>query len=81
MLAKLSRHPDDPADASGLSLAVVHSLAETGGAAGGVSGGQPVFDINDSDEDAKPDVNTEDGDASISTGGRHGGGRRRNDGR
>jgi hypothetical protein len=33
MLAKLSRHPDDPEDAPGLSLAVVHSLAGAGGAA------------------------------------------------
>jgi hypothetical protein len=35
MLAKLSRHPDDPEDAPGLSLAVAHSLARIGGAAGG----------------------------------------------
>jgi hypothetical protein len=69
MLAKLSRHPDDPADARGLSLAVAHSLAvagETaGGATGGVPSGQPVFDISCSDEDVKPDVKTEDGVAQA----------------
>jgi hypothetical protein len=37
--AKLSRHPDDPADASGQTLAVAHSLAGAGGAARGVAGG------------------------------------------
>jgi hypothetical protein len=81
MLAKLSRHPDDPADASGLSLAVAHSLAvagETAGGAIGVPSGQPVFDI--SDEDVKPDVKTEDGGAGSSTGGRRGGGHGRYDG-
>jgi hypothetical protein len=31
--ATLSRHPDDPADASGQTLAVAHSLAVVGGAA------------------------------------------------
>jgi hypothetical protein len=61
MLAKLSRHPDDPEDASGLALAVAHSLAKAGGAAGGAPGGQPVFDISDSDDDVKPDVKMEDG--------------------
>jgi hypothetical protein len=35
MLAKLSRHPDDPEDALGLSLAVAHSLSGAGGSAGG----------------------------------------------
>jgi hypothetical protein len=75
MLAKLSRHPDDPADASGLSLAVAHSLDGAGGAAGGVSGGQPIFDINDNGEDVKPDVKAKDGGAGSSTGGRRDGGR------
>jgi hypothetical protein len=56
MLAKLSRHPDDPKDAPGLSLAVAHSLAGAGGAAGGAPGGPPVFDISDSDDDIKPDM-------------------------
>jgi hypothetical protein len=73
VLAKLSRHPDDPTDAPGLALAVVHSLA----GAGGAPDSQPVFDISDSDEDVKPDVKTEDGEAGSSTGGRHGGGRGR----
>jgi hypothetical protein len=53
MLAKLSRHPDDPEDAPGLQLAVAHSLARAGGAAGGAPDGQPVFDITDSDDDVK----------------------------
>jgi hypothetical protein len=35
MLAKLSRHPDDPADAPGLALAVAHSLAEEADGAAG----------------------------------------------
>jgi hypothetical protein len=60
MLAKLSRHPDDPEDASDLQLAVAHSLAGPGGAAGGAPGGQPVFDISDSDDDVKTDVKMED---------------------
>jgi hypothetical protein len=77
MLAKLSRHPNEPADGPGLSLVVAHSLAGAGGAADGVPGGQPVFHINDSDEDVKPDVKTEDGGADSSTGGRRGGGRGR----
>jgi hypothetical protein len=77
MLAKLSRHPDDRVDAPGLALAIAHSLARLGGAAGGATDGQPVFDISDSDEDVKPDVKTEDGDAGSSTGGRRGGGRGR----
>jgi hypothetical protein len=75
MLAKLSRHPDNPADVSGLALAVAHSLAGAGGAAGGAPDGHPVFDISDIDEDAKPDVKTEDGGAGSSTRGRRGGGR------
>jgi hypothetical protein len=76
-LAKLSRHPDDPADAPGLSLAVAHSLDGAGGAARGVPGGQPIFDISNNDEDVKPDVKTEDGGAGSSTGGRRGGRRYR----
>jgi hypothetical protein len=81
MLAKLSRHPDDPEDAPGLSLAVAHSLAGAGGAAGGAPGGQPVFDISDSDEDVKPDVKMEDGGAGSSSGGRRRGSRGRYGGR
>jgi hypothetical protein len=77
MLAKLSRHPDDPTDVPGLALAVAHSLARAGGAARGAPGGQPVFNISDNDEDVKPDVKTEDGGADSSTGGRRGGGRGR----
>jgi hypothetical protein len=50
MLAKLSRHPDDPEDAPGLSLAVAHSLAGDGGSAGGAPDGQSVFDISNIDE-------------------------------
>jgi hypothetical protein len=69
MLAKLSHHPDDPKDAPGLQLVVAHSLAGAGGAAGGVPGGQPVFDISDSDDDVKPDVKKEDGGTGSSSGG------------
>jgi hypothetical protein len=39
MLAKLSRHPDDPKDAPGLALVIAHSLAEEGGVAGGAPSG------------------------------------------
>jgi hypothetical protein len=81
MLAKLSRHPDDPEDAPDLSLAITHSLAVAGGAAEGAPSGQPVFDISGSDEDVKPDVKPvmkkEDGSADNSSGGRHRGGRGR----
>jgi hypothetical protein len=56
MLAKLSRHPDDPEDAPGLQLAVAHSLAGAGGATGGAPDGQSVFDISNNDDDVKPDV-------------------------
>jgi hypothetical protein len=81
MLAKLSRHPDDPEDAPDLSLAVAHSLARAGGAAGGAPGGQPVFDISNSDEDVKPDVTLvvkkEVGGTGSSSGGRRRGGRGR----
>jgi hypothetical protein len=55
-------------------------LAGAGGAAGGAPDGQPVFDINDSDEEVKPDVKTEDGGASSSTRGRRGGRRGRYNG-
>jgi hypothetical protein len=41
MLEKLSCHPDDLADAPGLALAVAHSLAGAGGAAGAVAGRAP----------------------------------------
>jgi hypothetical protein len=78
MLAKLSRHPDDPEDAPGLSLIVAHSLTGAGGTAGGARSGLPVFDISDSDEDVRPDVKPdvkEDGGAGSSTGGHRGGGR------
>jgi hypothetical protein len=68
MLVKLSRHPDDPEDATGLQLAVAHSLAGAGGAAGGAPDGQPVFDISDNDDDVKPDVKLEDGGAGSSSG-------------
>jgi hypothetical protein len=61
MLAKISCHPDDPEDALGLQLAIAHSLAGAGGAAGGAPSDQPVFDISDSDNDVKPDVKLEDG--------------------
>jgi hypothetical protein len=71
MLAKLSRHPDDPEDTPGLSLAVAHSLAGAGGAAGGALSRQPIFDISDSDEDVKLVVKKEDGGADR---GRHRGG-------
>jgi hypothetical protein len=76
--AELSRHPDDPVDASGQTLAVAHSLAEAGGAAGGAPGGQPVFDVSDdSDEDVKPEVKMDDLGAGNSSGGRrYGSGRR-----
>jgi hypothetical protein len=77
MLAKLSRHPDDPEDAPSLQFTVAHSLAEAGGAAGGASGGQPVFDISDNDDDVKPDVKMEDGGAGSSSGWRRHGGRGR----
>jgi hypothetical protein len=75
MLVKLSRRPDDPEDAPGLSLAIAHSLAGAGGAVGGAPDGQPVFDISDSDEDVKPDVKMEDGGAGSSSGGHRRGGR------
>jgi hypothetical protein len=52
-------------------------LAEAGRAAGGAPGGQPVFDISDSDEDVKPDVKLEDGGADSSTRGHRCGGRGR----
>jgi hypothetical protein len=81
MLAKLSRHPDDPEDAPGLSLVVAHSLAGAGGAAGGAPDGQPVYDIGDNDEYVKPDVKMEDGGAGSSSGGRRRGGRERYGGR
>jgi hypothetical protein len=77
MLAKLSHHLDDPEDAPGLSLAIAHSLAGAGGAAGGTPGCQPVFDISDSDKDVKPDVKMEDGGAGSSSGRRRRGGHRR----
>jgi hypothetical protein len=77
MLAKLSRHPDDPEDTPGLSLTVAHSLAEAGGAAGVAPGGQPVFNISDSDDDVKPDEKMEDDGAGSSSGGRRRGGRGR----
>jgi hypothetical protein len=79
MMAKLSRHPDDPEDALGLSLTVAHSLAEAGGAAGGAPGGQPVFNISDEDvkPDVKPDVKKEDSGAGSISGGRRRGGRGR----
>jgi hypothetical protein len=77
MLAKLSRHPDDLEDAPGLQLTVAHSLARAGGAVGGASGGQPVFDISDSDDDVKPDVKMENGGADSSSGRRRHGGRGR----
>jgi hypothetical protein len=72
MLAQLSRHPDDPEDAPGLQLAIVHKLSGAGGAAGGAPGDQPVFDISDSDDDVKPDVKPkvkmEDGGADSTLG-------------
>jgi hypothetical protein len=76
--AKLSRQPDNPADVSGHTLAVAHSLAVVGGAAGGAGGEQPVFQLDsDNDEDIKPAVKTEGGGAgSSSGGGRYGNGRR-----
>jgi hypothetical protein len=71
MLVKLSRHPDNPVDAPGQTLAAAHSLA----AAGGAGGESPVFDlVCDDDEDVKPEVKTEDsGAGSCSRGGRYGG--------
>jgi hypothetical protein len=81
MLAKLSRHPNDPEDMPGLSLAVAHSLVGAGGAARGAPGGQPVFNISDTDEDVKPDVKMEDGSAGSSSRGRRCGGRGRYGGR
>jgi hypothetical protein len=85
MLAKLSCHLDDPEDAPGLSLAVTHSLAGAGGAAGGAPDCQPVFDIHNNDEhvkrDVKPDMKMEDGGADSSSGERRCGGRRRYGGR
>jgi hypothetical protein len=77
MQARLSRHPDDPEDAPGLALAVTHSLAGAGRAAGGAPDSQPVFDISDSDEDVKPAMKMEDGGANRSTGGHRRGGRGR----
>jgi hypothetical protein len=77
MLVKLSRHLDDPEDAFGLSLIVAHSLAGAGGAARGAPGGQPVFNINDRDEDVKPDLKKEDGGTGSSSRGRRCGGRGR----
>jgi hypothetical protein len=81
MRAKLSRHPNDPKDTPGLSLAVAHSLVGAGGAVRGVPGSQPVFDISDIDEDVKPDVKPdvkmEDDSAGSSSGGRRCGGRGR----
>jgi hypothetical protein len=56
-------------------------LAGAGGAAGGAPDGQPVFDINDNDEEVKPDVKTEDGGAGSSTRGRRGGRHGRYNGR
>jgi hypothetical protein len=53
---------------------MAHSLAEARRAAGGAPGGQPVFDISDSDEDVKPDMKLEDGGADSSTGGHRRGG-------
>jgi hypothetical protein len=61
MLAKLSRHPDDPKDTPGLQLAVAHSLDGAGRAAGGAPSGQLVFDISDNNDDVKPDVKMKDG--------------------
>jgi hypothetical protein len=85
--ANLSCHPDDPADAPSQTLVVMHSLAGMGAAAGGATGGQPLFDlVSDSDEDVRPKVKTEDGGAGRSSGGgrycggRRGGGRGRNGG-
>jgi hypothetical protein len=81
MLAKLSRHPNDPEDMPGLSLAVAHSLVGARGAARGAPGGQPVFNISDIDEDVKPDVKPdvkmEDGSTGSSSRGRRCGGRGR----
>jgi hypothetical protein len=74
MPTKLSRHPNDPEDAPGLSLVVAHSLAGAGGAARGAPGGQPVFNISNNDEDVKPNVKKENGGAGSSSGGRRRGG-------
>jgi hypothetical protein len=54
-----------------------NSLVGAEGAGGGAPGGQPVFDISDSDKDVKPDVKKEDGGADNSSGGRRRGGRGR----
>jgi hypothetical protein len=62
----LSRHPDDPEDAPGQTLAVAHLLAAA----------KPVVDlISDDDKDVKPVVKKE-GGGDDSSSGRYGGGRR-----
>jgi hypothetical protein len=57
--AALSRHPDDPEDAPGQNLAVVHSLAAAA----------LVVDLaSDDDEDVKPMVKKEGGGGDSSSG-------------
>jgi hypothetical protein len=80
--AALSHHPDDPADASGQTLAVAHSLAVVGGAPKAAGAEQPMVDLaSDDDEDVKPVVKKEGGGGGSSSngGGRRGGGCRHYD--
>jgi uncharacterized membrane protein YgcG len=76
--AALSRHPDDPADVPGQTLAVAHSLPVVSGAPKAVGVEQPVVDLVSADhKDIKPAVKKEGGVGSSSgVGGRYGGGRR-----
>jgi hypothetical protein len=80
----LSRHPDEPTDASGQTLVVAHSLPEVDGAAEALGHDQPMVDlVSDDDEDVKPMMKKE-GDSSSRvgrySGGRRGGRRGRNGG-
>jgi hypothetical protein len=79
VLAKLSRHPRRPGRRA---RPVTRRRTLVGrGRRRGRRGGQPVFDISDSDKDVKPDVKMEDSGAGSSSGGRRRGGRGRYDGR
>jgi hypothetical protein len=60
--AALSRHPNDPVDAPGQTLAVAHSLAVVGGALGAAGAAKPVVDlVSDDDKDVKSAVKKEGG--------------------
>jgi uncharacterized membrane protein YgcG len=82
--AVLSRHPNNPANAPGQTLALANKLAVVGGAAEVVGDEQPVVDLFSDDEDVKPAVKKEGGGGSSTSGGRcyggarHGGGHGRN---